>query len=263
MSGSDAVVDAWLVALVERHTSSLSRPEFLKAVRALSARYVERRAELAARRPADSAGRRAAFAGFFAPLHFFAVRAVVAAVDAAATPLDRLVDLGSGTGVAGAAWALSFSRPPELLGVDRDRWALQEARWNWRTLGLAGRTQVADLVAAVERIAGDGRSRTGLVLGWSANELPADRRDRLLHALRRLAARHVPILVIEPIARSAAPWWPEWADAVTSLGGQTADWRFDVGLPEPLASLDEAAGFRRDGLAVRTLWLPGDIAANG
>ena len=55
---ADPVHD-WLGALVARHTSTLSRAEFLKAVRALSARYVERRQELPRRSPVDSAGKRA------------------------------------------------------------------------------------------------------------------------------------------------------------------------------------------------------------
>ena len=35
--------DAWLDAVVARHESTLPRVQFLKAIRALSARYVERR----------------------------------------------------------------------------------------------------------------------------------------------------------------------------------------------------------------------------
>ncbi len=264
MNAADPVVDAWLTALIERHTSRLSRPEFLKAVRALSVRYVERRAELAARAPTDSPGKRAAFAGFFAPLHFITVRAAVDAVGAATTPLDRLVDLGCGTGVAGAAWALACRRPPHLLGVDRQRWAVQETQWNWRTLGLSGRAHVADLVTTAETMAADRRTRgyTGVVLAWSVNELDAARRQRLLAAVRILASRPGPILVIEPIARAATPWWADWEIAVTAAGGRAAEWRFDMALPGWLATLDEAAGFRRDGLAVRTLWFPGAPALN-
>lgn len=265
MSAPDAVVEAWLSALIERHTSGLSRPEFLKAVRALSVRYVQRRAELTDRPPTDSRGKRAAFAGYFAPLHFITVRAVVAAVGAATTPLDRLVDLGCGTGVAGAAWALACRHKPQLLGVDRQRWAVQEAEWNWRTLGLSGRARLADLVAAAETLAADhrARGRTGVVLGWSVNELDPGRRQRLFAAVRTLASRHQALLVIEPIARAAAPWWGDWAHAVTAAGGRAAEWRFDVALPGSLAALDEAAGFRRDGLAVRTLWVPGEPSLNG
>ena len=53
------------------------------------------------------AGKRAAFALFYAPLHFMAVTAVVQALGADAPPPASIVDLGCGTGVAGAAWALA------------------------------------------------------------------------------------------------------------------------------------------------------------
>src|SRR5262245_7039463 len=66
----NADVTAWLDALVARHTANLSPPQFFKAIRALSARYVESRGRLPDRSPVDSAGKRAAFAAFYAPLHF-------------------------------------------------------------------------------------------------------------------------------------------------------------------------------------------------
>ncbi len=90
----------------------MTRSEFLKAIRALSARYVERRGVLADRSPIDSAGKRAAFAGFYAPLHFLTVRAVVASPGrpAAGNHIDRGCRLrhgrgrrGLGAGVRGAA----------------------------------------------------------------------------------------------------------------------------------------------------------------
>src|SRR5207247_822586 len=60
-------LDQWLEALGARHRSSFTSSEFLKALRALSARYVERRGALPARSPLDTAGKRAAFAAFYAP----------------------------------------------------------------------------------------------------------------------------------------------------------------------------------------------------
>jgi hypothetical protein len=56
----------------------------------------------------DSAGKRAAFAAFYAPLHFLTMRAIVQElVVADSTPvthIDTIVDLGCGTGVAGGRW---------------------------------------------------------------------------------------------------------------------------------------------------------------
>jgi methylase of polypeptide subunit release factors len=181
MSASDPA-DAWLARVVERHTSALSSPEFLKAVRALSARYVERRSILGRRSATDSAGKRAAFAGFFAPLHFLTTRAVVRAIGACDQPISQIVDLGCGTGVASAAWALEYPHVPALSGVDREGWALEEAAWNWRQLGLAGRTRRGDFVRAAETLV-PSRAGTGVILAWSANELAGDARTRLLRAL--------------------------------------------------------------------------------
>ena len=127
----DAVESAWIDALVERHTASLTRPELLKAIRALSARYVERRHDLPGRSPLDSAGKRAAFASFYAPLHFFTTQLIVRELPAR-RPIATIVDLGCGTGVASAAWARSLANPPALSGVDRHPWAVEEARWTWR-----------------------------------------------------------------------------------------------------------------------------------
>lgn len=76
-----------------RHFANLTRQEFTRAVRALSVRYVERRHELPAKSPLDSAGKRAAFGLFYASLHFLTVEAAVAEVGAAARPLRHLIDL--------------------------------------------------------------------------------------------------------------------------------------------------------------------------
>ena len=135
----DARTDAWVTAAVDRHTRTLERPEFLKAVRALSARYVERRRDLARRSPIDSAGKRAAFAGFFAPLHLFTALAALETI--AIPPRRRILDLGAGTGVVGAACAIAGIHDPQVLAVDQDAWSLTEARWNFKQLGVSGRTR--------------------------------------------------------------------------------------------------------------------------
>jgi methylase of polypeptide subunit release factors len=167
-------VASWVEALLARHTGDLTRPELLKAIRALSARYVERRAELPSRSPIDSAGKRAAFAVLYAPLHFVTADLVIRALGEASRPRREILDLGCGTGVASAAWALaaaSSGRPALIAGVDRDRWALDEARWNWRALGRKGRATPGDLVGALEKSTrGDAPARgAGLIMGWSAN----------------------------------------------------------------------------------------------
>ncbi len=253
-----AVAD-WLDALETRYQASMSSAEFLKAVRALSWRYVERRAGLARGRALDSAGKRAAFASSYAPLHFLTTRQIVRALGIGSA-VDRIVDLGCGTGVTAAAWALESAPAPAIVGVDAAGWTLAEAAWTWRTLGLDGRTRRGNLVAEVERESRASRSgSTALLFGWSVNELSADARARLLDALRADRLRAMSLLVIEPLARGVAPWWPEWVRALAAPGLRDDEWHFDVPLAASLARVDEAAGFRREALGARSLWRPAPI----
>ena len=259
MTGPDPLVDAWLASVLARHRQAYSPAEFLKAVRALSARYVERRAQLPQHSPTDSAGKRAAFAAFFAPLHFLTVRAIVAASGQSQAPLDHVFDLGCGTGAAGAAWASAVSPAAAVTGVDRQGWCLDEARLTWRAFSLSGRAVRGDLLVSAERLMRDTaikrRSLVGVVLGWSANELDAPVRTRLLPVLTNLARAGHPLLIIEPLARGITPWWDEWAAALAPSGAHAQDWKFDVELPPALAAIDEAAGFRREGLGARAIVL--------
>ena len=145
-------VDAWLESLPARHARDMTRPEFLKAIRALSARYVEGHGKLPDRSPLDSAGKRAAFAGFYAPIHFLTARAILAELGVALGPIRTIADLGCGTGVTGAAWALAADTQPAITGVDLNTWVLDDARENWRALGLRGRATRGDFVEELERM---------------------------------------------------------------------------------------------------------------
>ncbi len=261
---ADADVDRFVAALQARHAAPLRRPEFLKAIRALSARYVERRAELSDRSPLDSAGKRAAFAAYYAPLHFVTTTEILRALGAGHHPLEHIVDLGCGTGVAGAAWARERANRPRMQGVDKSGWAVDEATWTYRTLGLGGRATRGDLIGAASDLAVRAKreplNQTGVILGWSVNELAAPGRASLLASVLELARLGAAVLVIEPIARRAAPWFDDWADAVTRAGGRQDLWKFDAPRPEALADLAEAAGFSGDALTARSLWL---ASANG
>lgn len=251
----------WLEGLVARHGAMMTRTEFLKAIRALSARYVERRSVLPDRTPLDSPGKRAAFAGFYAPLHFLTMRAIVRALAAAATPLDAIIDLGCGTGVSSIAWACEMALPPAIDGVDRNAWTLEEARRNCRELHLRARLRSGDLVMELERLASHPRdrvtaSRSGMVLGWTLNELARDARDRAERAIHALAAQGRRIIVVEPIGRRLVPWWDDFAARAEGTGGQSREWRVEEPLPPLLAALDRDAGFERDGLTARSVaWL--------
>src|SRR5688500_2101089 len=140
MNTDESATARWLTALDERHLADLTLSQLTPALRALSSCYVERREKLASGGPLDSAGKRAAFALFYGPLHFIVTREVARAVGAG-KELDRVIDLGCGTGTAGAALALesTIANGARVEGVDRNAWAVAEANWTYRALGLHGR----------------------------------------------------------------------------------------------------------------------------
>src|SRR6185312_6641978 len=82
----DVNIEGWLASLERRHLANLSRSELTRALRALSSCYVERRDKLTEGAALEGAGKRAAFALFYAPLHFITVTAVVRAMLAHGLP---------------------------------------------------------------------------------------------------------------------------------------------------------------------------------
>ncbi len=241
---------AWLGALEARHLADLRPAEVGRALRALSSAYVERRDRLARGAALDGAGKRAAFALFYGPLHFLVVRAVVRALGAGAPPVDLIADLGCGTGVAGAAWALECAPRPRVFGVERHPWAADEARWTCRALGLEADVRCGDLA----RVRLPARA-SAVVAAYTANELPEDARAALLREVVAAHARGSRVLIVEPIAKSAVPWWPAWADAVRAAGGREDEWRFPIALPGITGRLGRAAGLDHRELTARSLYL--------
>jgi hypothetical protein len=234
----------WFEALEERHLKNLNFSEVRRAVQALSSLYVSRREHLDRNAALNGGGKRAAFAMFFGPLHFLLVREIVRALDARVPPETAILDLGCGTGVAGAAWALETSAPPKVTGIDRNVWAIEECRWTYRQLGVQGVTKSADIDTV--RIPHD----SAVIAAFTINELNAPARDRFRRELRG------PALVIEPIARRLTSWWDEWARDWKAAGGREDEWRFHVDLPERLALMDKASGLDHRELTGRSLWLP-------
>ena len=248
---TDPPFERWIADLERRHLAELSFPEVRKGLQALSSLYVERRLRIGAGAAFDGAGKRAAFALFFGPLHFLVVREIVAAVGAVSPPPARVFDLGCGTGVAGAAWALSCGGVPEVSGIERSGWAAGEARATYMALGVRGRAASGDLLR--ERLPGTG---AGVVLGWVVNELPDGAREELLARVLDAARRGARVLVVEPIAARPVPWWAAWAEAFTAAGGRDDLWRFPASLPPLLSLLDKAAGLDHRVLTARSLFLP-------
>jgi hypothetical protein len=240
----------WLGALEERHFAALNFQEVRRSVQALSALYVERRNRIEEGSAFDGAGKRAAFATFFAPLHFLLVREIVRALDAAKVAMSDILDLGCGTGIGGAAWALEMNPHPRITGIDRNPWTVREAKWTYGAFSLRSAVRAEDLSSF--KIG----KNTAVIAAFTINELSDEMRTRMLREMLSAARNGSPVLVIEPIARSVASWWPEWAKAWIVLGGREDEWRFSIPLPESLALMDKAAGLDHRELTGRSLWMP-------
>ena len=251
----------WLAALEARHLADFTIAEVTRALRALSSAYVQRRHTLSRGAPLDSAGKRAAFALFYGPLHFLTIAHIVESLAAAASAPQDILDLGCGTGVAGAAWAVCGGATSDIFGVDRHPWAVDETRRTYRDLGIPGRARLADMSAFVLRTTADKSRRPpstrpdAIVVAYALNELPDTSRRALETRLLSAAERGTRVLIVEPIARGVTPWWKETAARVKALGGRTDEWRFPADLPPLLRLLDKAAGLHHEELTARTFYL--------
>ncbi len=235
-----------------RYLPDLTRREVARALRALSSCYVERREKLTAGEAIATAGKRAAFALYYGPLHFLAVDQLVQSVPELASETTGrarlLVDLGCGTGTAGSAWALRSGSRVE--GYDINAWAVAEAGWTYRTLRVDGgaRRVPLDRVRLPTKPA-------DILLAYLVNELtPADRAaigDRMLAAAE---AGHR-VVIVEPIARGVTPWWPDWERRVIAAGGRADEWRWRVEIPPLMRQLGKAAGLELREVTARTLML--------
>jgi hypothetical protein len=272
-------LEAWLQALEARHLADLTFSEVSRALRALSSAYVERRARLSSGAALSGAGKRAAFALFYGPLHYLLVQHIVTALGAARDRTSTLVDLGCGTGAAGAACAASLAVPPPLVGVDRHPWVLAEAAWTYALFGLKARTLQGD-IAGIEwpgsprrksvapgltRLAGrtpgipgalkEGTTTAMFVAAFTLNELADAERDAVMQRLLARSRGGDSVLVVEPLAGSVAPWWNRWRDVFERAGGRGDEWRVRARLPAIVAKLDRAAGLDHRELTGRSLWL--------
>lgn len=252
---SDPIWNRWLAELTERHRRNLTFAELRKGVQALSDVYVHRKAGITGR-ALSGAGKRAAFASFYAPLHYLLGHEILNALRAS-TP-QEILDLGCGTGTVGAAWARRGSPPASVLGVELQSWAAQEARLTYSALGVPGRVKVGDLLR--ERLgawANRGAASKGVVLAFTVNELTDSGRERLLRELQAAVTAGLCVLVVEPIAKRPVPWWPQWQSALGSCGAREDTWKIPVSLPPPLAEMDRAARLDHSVLKARSLWAPG------
>jgi len=250
-SATPDILADWLAALEARHLADLRFQEVTRALRALSSAYVERRHKVARGSTLDSHGKRAAFALFYAPLHFLATHHVVSALDTAMPAPSRIVDIGCGTGAAGAAWAIA-SGGASVIGIDRHPWAVDEAHWTYRTLHVRGQARQGDATRLPRLQPG-----TAVIAAYVLNELPEEARQRLEMSLVAAAAGGARVLVLEPIATSVTPWWETTAARVVAAGGRADQWRISIDVPPLVRSLADAAGLNVGELKFKSLFIAG------
>ena len=240
----------WLASLEARHLADFRVAEVTRALRALSSAYVQRRQTLATGAALNSAGKRAAFALFYGPLHLLTIGQIIRSLDAAAPAPSEIVDLGCGTGVGGAAWALCAGGAPRVTGIDRHPWAADESRWTYHQLKLHGQARAGDLKRLPPM-----KPTAAIVAAYLFNELDNDRRGSLEMQLLDAATQGTRVLIVEPISRSLTPWWDKTASRVRALGGREDEWRFPAELPPLLRTLDKAAGLNHQELTAKSLYL--------
>lgn len=234
--------------LEARHLRDLRFPEVVRALRALSSAYVERRdTAIAGGRVLDSAGKRAAFALYYGPLHFVAVRHVLEALEVPPRADGTVLDLGCGTGVVGAALALGIG-VRRVRGIDTHPWTLDEARFTYAALGLDGSV----MRGRIERLR-PAEPDAVIAAGYVVNELGEADRQAAKAWMRRALERGAGLLVVEPISGRAAPWWDEWVDALHPYGVRADTWSLTLDPPELARRLGEAAGLTPTAARLRTL----------
>jgi len=241
--------DSFYADLETRHFANLRFSEVTRALRALSSAYVERReSALAEHRALDGAGKRAAFALYYGSIHFELIRAIAERLEQPKGP-GLVIDLGCGTGVAGAAIATLTSPVSRVIGIDTHPWTLEEARFTYRALGLqadvrrgfAGRTRIPD-------------NATFVVGAFVVNELKPEERQDLLRELIATIGRGTAVLIVEPISLRISPWWEEWRAAFLPMGGRADEWKIRIDLPPIVKRLAKSSSLRPDALTARSLF---------
>ena len=237
----------FLKDLEARQLADLRFSEVTPALRALSSTYVERRdSALADHKALDGAGKRAAFALYYGPIHFLLIQHIVREIGATFKP-GTVVDLGCGTGVGGAAVATSVTPPLRVLGIDTHPWTLKEARFTYKAFGL--HADVRRGHAARTRFPA---GTSAVVAAFVVNELKDDDRNALLTQIKE---SKVSTLIVEPISQRISPWWDQWAEEFIRLGGRADLWKARIEPPPIVKRLAKAAGLRPDMLTARSLFV--------
>ena len=224
---SQDAFDAWIAGLESRHFAELTFPEVSRALRALSSTYVERRQKLSEGAALAGAGKRAAFALFYAPLHYLLVEHIVGA------PRRRSAHGANAASISDAELARR-ARPGRAPSPQRLA--------SWRSIATRGRLvrrprRIAHLASPPRFAAATSRPRrlpdgpAAILAAFTMNELTDASRDELMRRLIERAGRGDRVLVVEPLAGGAAPWWRRWQQAFELAGGRADEWRVHAELP--------------------------------
>jgi SAM-dependent methyltransferase len=244
--------DTWQEEARARFMPPLTFAEVRKGVQALSSLYVERRHQgRLSSRALEGRGKRAAFATYYAPLHFLTAWHALADLEGA-EDVQRVLDLGCGTGAAGAA-AGAACGAARVEGFDRSGWALGEARRSYASFRLAARCRRAALPDGLPfRFSSLGPSDL-LVAGWLVNELEPEPQERLLAALLEAREHGARLLLLEPLAGPISPWWETWQPRFAGAGVSARPLKRSLELPAWIALMDKAAGLSHRPLGARVL----------
>lgn len=244
--------DAWVDETRARFVPPLTTAEVRKGVQALSWNYVEERVRgKDAARALHGEGKRAAFASYFAPLHFLTACLALRTIGAQNfAPIRTIHDAACGTGAVGAALATSQAERPRVLGFDVSPWAVGEAKRTYDHFLLDARATRGALPGDLPR-AGAGHL---FAFGWAANELDEETRTGTLKSIIAALRRGASLIVIEPVSGRITPWWDAWCARLEPLGAQSVIVRDEIELPEWIETLDDASGLRHDELVAKVLW---------
>ena len=243
--------DQWLRNRTAAAEQELTFRQIRQGVQAVQKDYLSRtRGQALPNKPLEGRAKRAAFATFYAAIHFRTVQGWLEAHPFDShSGLKRIFDLGCGTGAVGSAIALGLQPHPEVKGLDRSAWAVAEARETYRAFGLQGTAKRITLPGGLPR----GVQGELMVAGWSINELDDAARSRLLPAIGAALDRGAGLLIFEPISERISPWWPSWQSTLSQWGTEESKIKIQWERPDWIARMDKAARMDHRILSARVL----------
>jgi hypothetical protein len=238
--------EAWLESLTKRAFETLTFREIRKGAQALVSPGVTRGPSAL-----SSAGKRAAMFCYFAPLEFIALHHVCrTALGSLSESPRRVVDLACGCGAGSAAIGRSLSEAPRLIGVDRNRVAVDQARGTWRAFGLDGRLSVGDPVRSLPPSLGPGDVVCHVARPGGPDD--ADER-RLVRRIAAAARRGATILLVDVPALAGEARLSVWRKQLGEVRTHAARMRITGERPRFLRDMEKAGRLTQGPLDVAAL----------